>query len=288
MLDRLSLNSLKFFYYVAREESVTVAAEKLFVTQSAVSKQISHLEKSLNIALFIREHRKLYLTAEGEKLFACCQSIFQQIEQCVGHLTSKSSVQSSLVVSCEPTLAMKWLIPRLAQFNELHPSIEITLLTSGGQVDFRKQHIDIALRRNDFKWSNSVFSEKIADEYMAVVQTKKQDRGNAQIFVSSSRPQLWKNYVIQNPRGFDFDQKVILDHFYLCLEACLASLGATIISAYMIEKELNYPLLELKQPIYHDGSTYYLLSEHAFELDIRKQIFKDWLIGEMEESQKQF
>ena len=55
MIERVSLNSLKFFYFVARYESVTLAAEKLFVTQGAVSKQLKNLEESLSCNLFVRE-----------------------------------------------------------------------------------------------------------------------------------------------------------------------------------------------------------------------------------------
>ena len=62
MIERLSLNSLKFFYYVARYDSVTIAAEKLFVTQGAVSKQLKNLEEVLGRRLFIRDGKKLQLT----------------------------------------------------------------------------------------------------------------------------------------------------------------------------------------------------------------------------------
>ena len=69
---------------------------------------------------------------------------------------------------------MKWLIPRLANFKQKFPDIEVSLLTGGGEVDFSVQQIDLALRRDDFIWSNQIYSEKIADEYMLCV--KKKDR----------------------------------------------------------------------------------------------------------------
>lgn len=80
MIERLSLNSLKFFYYVARYGSVTIAAKKLFVTQGAVSKQLKNLEEALGFTLFIREGKKLQLTDDGELLFDCCQQVFPQID----------------------------------------------------------------------------------------------------------------------------------------------------------------------------------------------------------------
>lgn len=69
MIEKISLNSLRFFYYVAEHNSVTLASQKLFVTQSAVSKQIKNLEYALGIPLFNRVNKKLVLTANGNLLF---------------------------------------------------------------------------------------------------------------------------------------------------------------------------------------------------------------------------
>lgn len=288
MIERLSLNSLKFFYYVARYQSVTEAAEKLFVTQSAVSKQLKSLEDSLGIEIFFREGRMLKLTQDGEVLFECCQQIFPQIETCLVHLKEKNKTKKNLILSCEPTIAMKWLIPRLANFKQKFPDIEVSLLTGGGEVDFNVQQIDLALRRDDFIWSNQIYSEKIADEYMLCV--KKKDRLDIpeNIFVSASRAKLWHHFKnIHHPQLSSMHTE-ILEHFYLCIEAALAGLGATIVSGYMVEREMDYQMLERLTNVYQDGSAYYLLSEFPFEDDIRKMHFKNWLIDEMRSSQFKF
>ncbi len=161
------------------------------MTQSAVSKQLKNLEQALGLVLFVREARKLSLTSEGEVLFECCQQVFQQIDQCLLQLQQHSKVQKNLILSCEPTLAMKWLIPRLAQFKQLYPEFEVSLLTAGGEVDFQQQGIDLALRRNDFVWGEEVYSEKIADEQMLAVRAKNDRVATTQVFISKSRPQLW-------------------------------------------------------------------------------------------------
>ena len=117
MIERLSLNSLKFFYYVALYDSVTIAAEKLFVTQGAVSKQLKNLEEVLGRRLFIRDGKKLQLTGDGLTLFDCCEQVFPQIDQCLVQMAKeKKNEKKTLILSCEPTIAMKWLIPRLVQF----------------------------------------------------------------------------------------------------------------------------------------------------------------------------
>ncbi|HCW4538220.1 TPA: LysR family transcriptional regulator [Acinetobacter baumannii] len=251
MIERISLNSLKFFYFVAKYGSVTLAAKKLFVTQSAVSKQIYNLEEALNTTLFDRKNKTLVMTEQGETLLSCCHQVFGQLDEYLIQL-----------------------------------SFEVVLLTAGGVVDFEKDNIDIAIRRNDFDWGEHIYSEKIADEYIALVQATKPSETN-DLLISTSRPNFFKNMsriaeLKQSLKGYT---KVELEHFYLCLEGCLAGLGATVISIYMIEKELEWNLLQKNSPIVQDGSAYFLLSHRAFEEDPRKTLFLEWLKAEMNESQ---
>ncbi len=286
MIERWSLNSLKFFYYVARYNSVTVAAEKLFVTQGAVSKQLKNLEEALGHRLFIRDGKKLQLTEDGLALFDCCEQVFPQIDQCLVQMAKeKKNEKKALILSCEPTIAMKWLIPRLVQFKLRYPEIDISLLTAGGEADFKVQNIDLALRRNDFDWGKAIYSEKMADEHMVCVSRHKHLAPMSQLFISSSRPKIWTQFKDAYKTQFKHFQKVALEHFYLCIEASLAGLGATVVSAYMVEKELDFQMLDMLTPIVQDGSTYYLLSASPFEDDQHKVIFKGWLIEEMRASQ---
>ncbi len=107
----------------------------------------------------------------------------------------------------------------------------------------------------------------------------------SQLFISSSRSKIWTQFKDAYKTQFKHFQKVALEHFYLCIEASLAGLGATVVSAYMVEKELDFQMLDMLTPIVQDGSAYYLLSASPFEDDPNKVIFKDWLIEEMRASQ---
>ena len=288
MIERWSLNFLKFFYYIARYESVTIAAEKLCVTQSAVSKQLKNLEETLGCDLFIREGKKLLLTTEGRTLLICCEQVFPQIDQCLQQLQKQDQFEKTLILSCEPTIAMKWLIPRLVQFKQRYPEIDISLLTGGGNPNFKTQNIDLALRRNDFDWGKAIYSEKIADEYMVCISSQNQIESIQQLFVSGSREKMWSQLHDHFKVQLQEYEKVSLEHFYLCIEACLAGLGATIASVYMIEKEFDFQILKMLCPVIEDGSAYYLLSSSPFEDDPRKIIFKQWLIEEMQMTQSKF
>ncbi len=289
MIEQLSLNTLKYFYYVATHGSVTVAAQKLFVTQSAVSKQLKNLEQSLGIVLFDRVNKTLILTQNGEALLSCCQQVFTQLDNCLLTLKTPNVFTQQLVVSCEPTLAMKWLIPRLATFNQLQSGVDIVLLTSGGQVDFQASNVDIALRRNDFAWGGGIVHEKMADEYVVAVRSPNH-QPSKRLLLSSSRPQLWQQLTHSKLLGDELltYETVVLDHFYLCIEGALAGLGTAVVSSYMVEQELNNYLLQKVQPPIADSSSYHVLSATPFFEDDRKMIFKTWLKHEMQKSMQLF
>ena len=289
MIEKISLNSLKFFYYVAQHGSVTLASQKLFVTQSAVSKQIKNLEDALGLILFDRVNKKLVLTSNGSLLFACCQQVFAKLDDCLVDLKNQQYEKKQLVLSCEPTISMKWLIPRLAEFNSLNYGFEILLLTGGGIVDFQGKSIDIALRRNDFEWDKNIFHEKIIEEYIVVVRNTRTDQTNT-LLLTSSRPHLWQH--INKSKLVSSDilsyEHMVLEHFYLCIEGCLAGLGTAIVSIFMVEKEISHQFLELVHPPVADSSSYHLLSYYPFYEDERKVIFKNWLKIEMTRSKEQF
>ena len=289
MIEKISLNSLKFFYYVAQHGSVTLASQKLFVTQSAVSKQIKNLEDALGLILFDRVNKKLILTSNGSLLFACCQQVFARLDDCLVDLKNQQYEKKQLVLSCEPTISMKWLIPRLAEFNSLNYGFEIVLLTGGGIVDFQGKSIDIALRRNDFEWDKNIFHEKIIEEYIVAVRNTKTDQTNT-LLLTSSRPHLWQH--INKSKLVSSDilsyEHMVLEHFYLCIEGCLAGLGTAIVSIFMVEKEISHEFLELVHPPVADSSSYHLLSYYPFYEDERKVIFKNWLKIEMTRSKEQF
>ena len=286
MIDRVPLNSLKFFYYVAEYGSVSVAAEKLFLTQSAVSKQIKNLEQMLEVPLFDRINKTLLLTAEGKTLYSCCQQIFAQLNQCLEQIQQKKSFNRPLVLSCEPTLSMKWLIPRLAQIAQLNWGFDVVLQTGGGSVNFNEQQIDLALRRDDFSWGVHLYSEKLADEYMVLIHQPQAD--SQQFLWSTSRPHFDQQLLKHREINAMIHQYpwVALDHFYLCLEGCLAGLGATLISVFMVEKELQHHTVQAKLPVFADGSAYHLLSATPFAEDPRKLVFMQWLKQEMSATQQ--
>jgi len=151
------LKSLRAFEAAGRHLSFTRAADELFVTQAAVSHQIKALEEFLGIQLFIRRNRKLLLTDEGQDYWPKIRDIFESITVATDQVRSVVT-GGSLTVSVIPTFATAWLIPRLMEFNQIYPDIDVRLKASDDLVDFLQEDIDIAIyyERSDYPGMYSV------------------------------------------------------------------------------------------------------------------------------------
>lgn len=209
----------------------------------------------------------------------CCEIIFHEIDSCLIKLNNRENELNELVIACKSTFSMKWLIPRLNDFNNQNHSFKIKIKTINNTINFKE--VDLAISRDDTDCKEYIYIVKLINEIMFFIQNPSQIGNN--ILISTSRPNLWQNLLkISHIR-----EKIIcleykkLDHFYLCIEACLSGLGATIASGYMIENELKNHKVEPITTPFHDGSSYYLLSSSPFEEDYRKLVFKNWLLEEL-------
>lgn len=123
-IDSLSLNALRCFEAAARLLSFTRAGKALHLTQSAVSQQIRTLEMQLGYPLFLRGHRSLSLTAEGQVLQESARRAFLEIDRTLARLGTR---RRHLQVSCSPSFALQWLVPRLDAFRKEEPDIEVKI-----------------------------------------------------------------------------------------------------------------------------------------------------------------
>jgi DNA-binding transcriptional LysR family regulator len=146
MHDRLPpLDLLKGFEAAARHMSFTKAASELFLTQSAVSRQIHSLEQHLGVELFRRRPRALFLTEEGQALYRAVTEAFAHLREATGKLGS--SRQKAIVnVTTLVSFASLWLIPRLAAFRAQHPGIDVRLSASNEILDLDRERFDLAIR----------------------------------------------------------------------------------------------------------------------------------------------
>jgi len=138
------LNALRAFEAFGRRGRMTLAADELCVTHGAISRQIRQLEDHLGVALTEGPRNNLILTEAGLTL---AQALTQALDQIDAALPRPAgSGDGALVVSCLPTFAMKWLIPRLPDFVAAHPDIQARIVESNGPFDFRADGVDLAIR----------------------------------------------------------------------------------------------------------------------------------------------
>ena len=146
-----SLNQLRAFEAAARHESIKIGAEELCVTPAAVGHQIKGLELDLNTALFQRKTRKIVLTAEGRALAEQVGKALDSIEHAVAQART-SDLTGTLKITIAPFFGNRWLLPRLPDFHEKYPDIEIKPFLSFDDVDLRKSGFDAAVRYGAGDW----------------------------------------------------------------------------------------------------------------------------------------
>lgn len=140
-----SLDALKGFDAAARHLSFTRAAAELSLTQSAISRQVQTLEDQLGVRLFVRGVRKLTLTPEGERLHrAAAQALADLAEVCAGLRAGQR--RPRVTVSAAISIAALWLVPRLGNFQERHPDVDVRLSADNRTVDLAREEVDVALR----------------------------------------------------------------------------------------------------------------------------------------------
>jgi LysR family glycine cleavage system transcriptional activator len=140
-----SLDLIRGFVAVGRRMSITLAAEDLFLTQSAVSRQIIALEEALGVRLLNRGYRSIRFTAEGERFFRVADSALQQLQDGVNALAAGRDRQP-VTITATIGVSGLWIMPRLGGFQQRHPDIDVRVAASNKVMDLRTQSADIAIR----------------------------------------------------------------------------------------------------------------------------------------------
>jgi LysR family glycine cleavage system transcriptional activator len=166
-IANLPLNALRAFEAAGRHLSFSKAAEELSVTAAAVSHQVRGLEERLGHELFRRRHRALELTAAGHLLLPGLAEGLSTLEYSVSRLSMLDN-ESRLVITADPTLAAKWLLPNLQAFQDSYPDLDVHLSSSSNVIDLHQQKADIALRYGAGNYEG-LHAEALSQDYMTPV-----------------------------------------------------------------------------------------------------------------------
>jgi DNA-binding transcriptional LysR family regulator len=140
-------DKLRVFHAVAEAGSFTRAGEALNLSQSAVSRQVSSLEESLNVTLFHRHARGLIVTEQGELLFRTVREVFAKLAMAEAQLSeSKERPKGTLKVTATVGLGSTWLAPRIGEFIEIYPDVSVDLVLDDRELDLSMREADVAIR----------------------------------------------------------------------------------------------------------------------------------------------
>ncbi|QXI30817.1 LysR family transcriptional regulator [Pseudomonas vanderleydeniana] len=285
----LPLNALRAFEASARHLSFTRAAVELCVTQAAVSHQVKSLEEQLKVALFKRLPRGLMLTAEGESLLPVLCESFDRIALALGRFDG-GHYREVLTVGAVGTFAVGWLLPRLADFRERHPFIDLRLSTNNNRVDVAAEGLDFAIRFGTGAW-HGVEAMRLLEAPLSVLctaQIARQLQSPAdvlkQTLLRSYRTDEWPEW-FENaglPANSLVANSVVFDSSLAMMEAALQGAGVALAPPMMFSRQLDAG--DIRQPfdIGIVTGSYWLTRLQSRTETSAMAVFRDWLIGQLD------
>ncbi|MGX7705104.1 LysR substrate-binding domain-containing protein [Methylobacterium sp. Gmos1] len=242
---RLPLNALRAFEAAARLGSMSAAAVELGVTHGAVSRQVRALEAQLGLPLLERGARAVAPTPVGARLAAELAEGFAMMQAAVARVQP-----GPLTLSCSATVMMRWLIPRLERFKRAHPSIELRLTVSTGEVDFIRDEIGLAIRNSMVRAPASALAETLIHEeigpvchpayaHRMTIDGPDELAARARILGTATRPDAWSEWAraIGRP-DLAMSPDEVFGHFYLVIQAAACGLGFALAPRLLVEDEI--------------------------------------------------
>ena len=139
-------DKLKIFYAVAEAGSLTSATVNLNLSQSAISRQIQSLEQDLKVQLFERHARGLTLTEHGEYVFKTTHEVISKLKEVEISLgDQKNKATGKLTITTVRSFGTHWLTPRIEEFMQLNPDIEVELIFDDKELDLSTRQADIGI-----------------------------------------------------------------------------------------------------------------------------------------------
>lgn len=277
-----SLNALKAFCVLADCGSYTQAGAILNVTHAAVKQQVKVLESFVGLPLVARSGRALALTTEGRQLAQALEPGFQQIGRGIDALMQAARSQP-LRVTMSPVFAVKWLMPRLADFQARYPDVTLLLNPSGRMLDLERDGLDIAIRyaRRDSLPEGAQFLVTLD---LAIVGTPQLFNGAAVERAADLRGLAWLEELGTSEvsqwfarQGEEILQPLAITQMpgNLIIEAVKRSDGVTYTACQWFEEDLQSGRLEARFVEKQVGGFYVQLSQGVPKAAARK--FIAWL-----------
>jgi DNA-binding transcriptional LysR family regulator len=288
------LNALRLFEAAARHKSFKLAAAELNLTPGAVSHGIGALEDMLGVELFVREARGLSLSAAGELYLPYIAEAFGLIAIGTQSLPDRRK-RRSISVTCAPTLAARWLVPRLADFRTRWPNIDVSVDTSRRQAGFPVDGFDFGLRLSrgpvdGASWLR-LFGERLvpvcSPAYRAMLgnDTGAPDLAHATLIHVDTASQDWQAWIDgAGVDGLDTQGGLRFDTVQLAFDAAAAGLGVAIGRRPLVDRELaDGTLVEALATTVETQTAYWLCETPQASERAERAAFRSWLIEQAAE-----
>ena len=291
-----STAALIAFESAARHQSFTKAANELNLTQSAICRQIGGLEEFLGIALFRRSRRGVVLTDSGQTYARKIAAQLDAVERdTLALLGSEGS--TSLELAVVPTFGTQWLLPRLRDFQQRHPQINVHLTNRTRPFLFADTHFDAAIYYGDADWSGTQ-AHFLMPEHLAPVCSPaliQHDPLSAvqlaemPLLQQTTRPYAWRQWFatqqLTTPRDMSGPR---LELFSMLAQAACHGMGVALIPPFLIERELREGLLTIAHPqqVTDPARAYYLMVPERRSESAALKTFQTWLLEQAKHYQQ--
>jgi len=274
------LNALRGFEAAARLGSFHKAAEALNLTQSAISQQIRSLETYLEQPLFHRSGRSVSLTDAGHDLLSTTQSLLQHLAVGIRRLDQYRK-PNQLVVNTSPAFARHWLLPRLADFHQRCPQVDLWLFTSFEVPDMASETIDLAIRDDLSAQAECSFSVLHQDTlYPACHPSLLQQPAQQRTTLHGEREMDWSHWQLeggeevgQQAKGLNFSDPGLL------LDAASEGLGVALVSQLLARRAVSEGRLQALSAQRVRGPVWACLVHRDSQDDPLARQFLGWLKG---------
>ena len=286
-----STADLLAFEAAARHQSVSRAAEELHLTQSAVSRQIRHLEDQVGTALFHRVRQRVVLTDAGRVYAADVLAVLQQLSASTQKTMAFASTDGLLNLAVLPTLGTRWLIPRLGGFMALHPEAMVNFSARTEPFDFAGTPFDAAIHFGSPHWAGAVCEFLMHEQTVPVCSPAYRDRHHIHspqdlagvvLLQQSTRTTQWAAWFdrVGAPTALAL-RGPQYEHFAMLAQAAVSGLGAALLPRFLIEQELAAgTLVTLSNTVLISTDAYYLVYPEARAQTPLVKAFTDWVVGE--------
>lgn len=297
MSNRLPpLTALRAFDAAARHMSFAMAADELNVTPAALSFQIKSLEKHLGAPLFHRLNRAVELTEAGKALSHGAAEGFQTLAT-AWRAAQRTQDTHTLTVTAGPAFTAKWLAPRLYEFAQAHPDVELRFAASLGMMDLARDNIDVAIRFSSGV-TPDLYALPLAEEWVMPVMTPAlaalyptvESLHNAPIIFDDSidflKPAIgWTEWFSAMEKPFSPTQGPRFSQADHAIDAALAGVGVVLGRRALVIKDLAEGRLVAPFPTaLSAGARFSFLCLKGMETRPQIAVFRDWILSEIEKT----